>query len=191
MASRQVTDRRSQAGSTLVEFAITVSLFLLLTLAIMEFVLLIFDMSRANEMTRQLSRLAITADPVCDIWGSGCGGSGAATLTCPGGSAIIVDLSAVNTTAPSSPGDRGPTGYRMLELAQAFLPAVQANNILVSYRCSGTGTAFRPRPVPLVTVELQNFSRPFIVGSLLGIGTGFGFPAFEVTRIGEDLYTEG
>lgn len=180
-----------QCGATLVEFAMTVSLFLLLTLAIMEFVLLIFDMSRANEMTRQISRLAITADPVCDIWGGGCGGSGAGTLTCPGGSAVTVDLSQVDTTAPTSPGDRGPTGYRMLDLAQDFLPAVQANNIEVSYNCSNAGTVVRPLPIPIVTVRLQNFSRPFIVGSFLGIGPGFGFPAFEVTRIGEDLYTEG
>jgi len=184
---------RRQCGATIVEFAITVSLFLLLTLAIMEFVLLIFDMSRANEMTRQLSRLAITADPVCDIWGagSGCGGSGAATLTCPSGSAVTVDLSQVDTTAPSTPGDRGPTGYRMLDRALDFLPAVQASNIEVSYTCSNAGSVVRPVPIPLVTVRLQNFSRPFIVGSFLGIGTGFGFPAFEVTRIGEDLYTEG
>jgi len=183
---------RRQYGSTMVEFAMTVSLFLLLTLAIMEFVLLIFDMSRANEMTRQLSRLAITADPVCDIWGagSGCSGSGAATLTCPSGSAVTVDLSQVDTSTPTPP-DRGPTGYRMLELAQDFLPAVQASNIQVSYNCSNAGTVVRPLPIPLVTVRLQNFSRPFIVGSFLGLSTGFGFPAFEVTRIGEDLYTEG
>ena len=178
----------------LIEFAITVILFLLLTLAIMEFVMLVFDMSRANEMTRQLSRVAITADPVCDIWGGGvlpsCGGSGATTLVCPGGSAVIVDLSQVDTSAPTPP-DPGPTGYRMLEYAQQILPAVQANQIQVSYTCSNAGSAFRPLPIPLVTVELQNFSRPFVVGSFLGIGTGFNFPAFEVTRIGEDLYTEG
>ena len=110
---------RYQSGATMVEFALTVSLFLLLVLAIMEFVMLLFDMSRANEMTRQLSRLAITASPVCDIWGTGtgCGGSGATSLSCPGGSAVTVNLSEVNTSAPTSPADRGPTGYRMLQLA--------------------------------------------------------------------------
>ena len=79
----------------------------------------------------------------------------------------------------------------MLQLAQEFLPAVQAAEIQVSYNCSNTGSVIRPRPVPLVTVKLQNFSRPFVVGSFLGLSTSFGFPAFEVTRIGEDLYTEG
>jgi len=184
---------RYQNGATMVEFAMTVSLFLLLVLAIMEFVMLLFDMSRANEMTRQLSRLAITASPVCDIWGTGtgCGGSGATSLSCPGGAAVTVNLSEVDTSAPSPPTSRGPTGYRMLELAQDFLPSVQASQLEVSYACTTAGMTGRPRPIPLVTVRLQNFSRPFVVGEFLGLGVAFNFPAFEVTRIGEDLYTEG
>ncbi len=191
MASKLTTDRRSQSGAVLVEFAITVTLFLLLVLGIMEFVLLLFDMSRANEMTRQISRLAITADPVCDIWGSGCGGSGAGTLVCPGGAPVIVALSDVNTSAPTTVGDPGPTGYRMLQRAQLFLPTVQASQIEVSYSCSDSGNPLRPRPIPLVTVQLQNYTRPFVLGGFLGLSTGFNFPAFEVTRLGEDLYTEG
>jgi hypothetical protein len=178
----------------MVEFAITVLLFLLLTFGLMEFVLLIFDLSRANEMTRQLSRLAITADPVCDIWDAGCSGSGAAGLSCPpgslpGDSAVIVNLSEVDTSAPNQ-NAAAPTGYRMLERAQDFLPAVQASQIQVSYACSTTGSLDRPRPIPLVTVGLQNFTRPFVIGSFLGLEAEFTFPAFEVTRIGEDLYTE-
>lgn len=190
MVNRMGKVRRSQAGAMLIEFALTVSLFLLLVLAIMEFVLLLFDMSRANEMTRQITRLAITADPVCDIWAGSCGGSGAPGLTCPGGSPVIVDLSQVDTSAPSG-SDRGPTGYRMLQSAQQFLPDVQSNQIRVTYSCSDTGNPLRPQPIPLVTVALQNYSRPFVVGSFLGIGASFNMPAFEVTRIGEDLYTEG
>jgi hypothetical protein len=161
----------------MVEFAITVSLFLLLTLAIMEFVLLIFDMSRANEMTRQLSRLAITADPVCDIWESDCSGSGAPGLSCdpsslPGDSAVIVDLGEVDILGPSNSSPLGTTGYRMLNLAQDFLPAVEAENVQVSYYCSNTGSVDRPQPIPLVAVRLENFSRPFIIGSFLGLSTG-------------------
>lgn len=161
------------------------SLFLLLVLGIMEFVILLFDMARANEMTRQISRLAITADPVCNIWGTECG----STLVCPGG-VVTVALSDVNTTAPSG-SDPGPTGYRMLQRAQMFLPDVEASQIGVSYSCSDTGNPLRPRPIPLVTVRLQNYTHPFVIGSFLGLGTGFNFPAFEVTRLGEDLYTEG
>lgn len=187
MANNANGQQRAQQGAVLVEFAVTVSFFMVLTLGIMEFVLLLFDMSRANEMTRQLSRLAITADPVCDVWGAGCDG---ASLSCPGGSAVTVNLSQVDTGTPSG-SSAGSTGYRMLQQARLFLPDVAPSQIEVTYACSGTGNALRPQPIVLVTVRLQNYDRKFLLAGLLGLSNGIGFPAFEVTRLGEDLYTEG
>jgi len=188
-ADRKIRGNR-QSGAVLVEFAVSVSLFLLLTLGVIEILLLVFDLARANEMTRQLSRIAITSDPVCDIWNSDCGGSGSSGLTCPvPGGSVVVNLGEVDTSAQGQ--GAMPTGGRMLERAQIFLPTVQPSQIRVTYACSGSGYADRPRPIPLVSVGLQNFTRPFLLGSFIGLGNGIEFPTFENTRLGEDLYTEG
>jgi len=176
-----------QKGAALVEFALTVSLFLVLVLGIMEFAILMMDMSRANEMTRQLSRIAITSGAVCDIYGGGCPG-GVDELVCPGGSPVVVTLNQVDTNGCTD--ITGPTGCRMMDLAETFLPGVTPSQIQVTYACSGAGFSGRPYPIPLVTVSLQNFNRPFLFGGFLGIDAGINFPDFAVTRAGEDLYTE-
>ncbi|MBL4820617.1 MAG: pilus assembly protein, partial [Gammaproteobacteria bacterium] len=71
MATRIDTIRSKQKGAALVEFAVTVSLFLIVVFGIMEFSILIMNVSRANELTRESSRIAIIGSPVCDIWGGG------------------------------------------------------------------------------------------------------------------------
>jgi hypothetical protein len=185
---RSVRDKRKQQGAAMIEYALTVSLFLLLVLGIMEFTLLMMDMGRANEMTRQLSRIAITADPVCDIFDPGDCPGAVDELVCPGGSPIVVTLDDVDTTGCDFVS--GPTGCRMMDLAETFLPGVAESQIQVTYSCSVMGFVGRPTPVPLVTVSLQNFTRPFLFAGFLGISSGITFPTFDVTRAGEDLYTE-
>lgn len=177
----------------MVEFAISIVLFLLVALGIIEFALLVFDMSRANELTRDLSRLAITADPVCDVFGTR-----SALGACSGGTLTVV----INSTTGNPECQGGPitvslnqvgsnlTATRMLTRAQQLLGDVQGSQIAVVYSCSNSGNPLRPRPVPLVTVRLQNYTRPFLLPGFLGLDTGFDFPPFEVTRLGEDLYTE-
>lgn len=178
---------RGQAGATMVEFAITVSLFLLLVLGLMEFTLLVLDISRANEVTRQLSRTAIVSDPVCDIFDGSCPGA-VSGLACPDGDPVVVSLDQFNTN--NCRADATDTPCRMLNAAQALLPTVQASQVEITYACSGTGFADRPRAIPLVTVALRGLERPFLFAGFLGLDRGIEIPGFAITRTGEDLYTE-
>jgi len=60
-AGNRTEDR--QHGAVMVEFAITLALFMILLLAIFEFVLMIMAFSRANEATRDILRNAIVRVP--------------------------------------------------------------------------------------------------------------------------------
>lgn len=151
-------------------------------------------MARINEMTRQSSRLKITADPVCDFYSGACGGSGESGPSSPCDPAdipVTADLGQVYTSTLLSPGDLESTGYHQFELVPDFLSNAQAGNILELDRRWGTRSKVRVPSEPMVAVELKNLNRPIVAGSFPGLGTGSGFPAIEVTRTGEDLYTEG
>jgi hypothetical protein len=180
------SDRRGpgrQHGATLIEFAVTLGLFFLLILAIFEFVIMVLVISRANEATRDMARLAIVSDPVCNIWGTSC--PGGVPLSCPAGTPITATLAgASNCTANST-----DTACRMLNRAQLHLPNINGSQIEVRYGCSGTSRPNRPEPVPLVTVALRNATHPLAVPTLLGLSPQIGIPAFETTRVAEDINT--
>jgi Flp pilus assembly pilin Flp len=54
---------RKQRGAAMVEFAVTIGLFMVLVIAIFEFVLMVTAFSRANEATRDVLRNAIVRVP--------------------------------------------------------------------------------------------------------------------------------
>lgn len=174
---------KRQHGATMVEFAVTLSLFFLLVLAIFEFVIMVLVISRANEATRDMTRIAITSDPVCNIWGTAC--PGGIPLSCPAGTPITVTLAgASNCTAGST-----DTACRLLNRARAHLPNINGSQIEVRYACSGTSRPNRPEPVPLVTVALEHVTHPLAVPAFLGLSPQITIPAFETTRIAEDINT--
>jgi hypothetical protein len=172
-----------QRGATIVEFAVTLSLFFLLVLAIFEFVIMVLVISRANEATRDMARIAIVSDPVCDIWGTSC--PGGAPLSCPAGTAVTVTLAAANNCLATSTD----TACRMLNRAQLHLPNINGDQIEVRYGCSGTSRSRRPEPVPLVTVALRNVTHALAVPAFLGLNPQLNIPAFETTRVAEDINT--
>lgn len=186
MANRTLIYRRRQGGTSLVEFALTLSLFLLIVIGIIEFSVLVMNLSRANETTRELSRIAIVSDPLCDIYGGGCPGP-ASSLVCPGTNAVRVTLDQVGMNCSSRPNS---TACRMFNVANAFLPGIQPEQIEVSYACSNTGAPERPLAIPLVTVALRNMTHTFMLPGLVGIDAQVAFPDFETSRTGEDLHSE-
>lgn len=172
-----------QHGAAMVEFAVTLSLFFLLVLAIFEFVIMVLVISRANEATRDMARLAIVSDPVCNIWDTSC--PGGAPLSCPAGAPVTVTLAgASNCTAGST-----DTACRLLNRAQAHLPNINGDQIEVRYACSGTSRPNRPEPVPLVTVALRDVMHPLALPAILGLNPQVRIPAFETTRVAEDINT--
>jgi hypothetical protein len=177
---------RSQRGAAVVEFSLTLSLFVLIVFGIIEFSTLMMSVSRANEVTRELARIAIVNDPLCDIFVGGCAG-GTSSMVCPGGAAVQLTLAEAGTDCAADPNS---TGCRMLTRAQAHMPDIEASQIQVTYACSITGTLDRPQVIPLITVGLVNVTYGLMVADLLGLTESeVPVPAFETSRTGEALFT--
>lgn len=174
---------RWQRGATTIEFAFTLGMFFLLVLAIFEFVIMVLVVSRANEATRDMARLAIVSDPVCNIWGTSC--PGGAPLSCPTGAPITVTLAAASNCTATSPD----TACRLLTRARVHLPNINGNQIEVRYACSGASRPNRPEPVPLVTVALRDVMHSLTLPAVLGLQPQISIPAFETTRVAEDINT--
>jgi len=172
-----------QSGATLVEFSVTLAIFFMVILAIFEFVIMVLAISRANEATRDMARIAIVSDPVCNIWGTTC--PGGAPLSCPGGPAIVTTLAGATGCTSTSAG----TACRMLNRAQAHMPDINGSQIEVRYGCSGASLATRPEPVTLVSVALRDLRYTLAVPGVLGLNPQIPIPAFETTRVSEDIST--
>jgi hypothetical protein len=136
----------------MVSFAFVLPLLVALSLAILEFTVIMFDYHRASEATRRGARLATILVPAGDLSGLTAGtpvtcGAGGGALSC-GGAGIQSQASFDAVIA------------RMQEI----LPAISAANVEVSYSLSGIGDASTPGGVlPLVTVSLTNLQYQFIV----------------------------
>jgi len=177
---------RSQHGAAVVEFSLTLSLFVLIVFGIIEFSTLMMNVSRANEVTRELARIAIVNDPLCDIFAGGCAG-GTSSMVCPGGAPVQLTLAEAGTDCAADPNS---TGCRMLTRARAHMPNIEASQIEVTYACSVTGALARPQVIPLITVGLINVTHGLIFPDLLAITDDeVQIPAFETSRTGEALFT--
>jgi hypothetical protein len=177
---------KAQRGAAVVEFSLTLSLFVLIVFAIIEFATLMMNVARANEVTRELTRIAIVNDPVCDIYGGGCAGT-ASSLICPGGPPVQLTLAEAGASCTTGTDS---TGCRMLSRAQAFIPEISAAQIQLTYACSSTGAAERPQVIPLITVGLINVRQGLMVADLLGLNEReVAIPSFETSRTGEAMFT--
>lgn len=174
---------KRQAGAAMVEFAVTVSIFFIVVFAIFEFSLLMMNVARTNEVTRDLARIAIVNDPVCDIFSGGCTGG---VLSCPG-TQISVRLNEVDTSCGSAPKT---TACLLLTAATRQISSIKADQVEVVYACSAAGAENRPQLIPLVTVGLHNVRHSLIFPEILGLQAELTMPVFDTSRLGEDMYTE-
>ena len=155
---------RRQRGAAMVEFALGVTLFLLLVFGGFEFSRMLLEWGRTVEATRAGVRLAVVTTPPsgCDL----------GSLECPGGSVVC------------SPDADSP----LLAAMQRRQPLiVGAENVRLTYACSTTGAAERPTPVRLVRVEVEGLEFEPVVPGLLGIPAAIAIPAFPSTQIGESM----
>lgn len=172
----------------MVEAAIIASLFFLLLLAVFEFGLMLLSWSRTVEMTRDLVRTAVVTAPPCDLYGANggsCPGSGAATLSCPGGAPVSFLLSDVmpgNCVA----GDSQPACILSSRM-HAAQPLALPGNIRFTYACSDAGNVMRPVPIPDVTVSAEGMTYRMVIPGVFGWNAQIPMPSFETTRTGEDL----
>lgn len=161
-----------QRGVALVENALTMAVFLMVVMAIIEFSLLMYVWSRGAEAARSASRFAIVSDAILNL----------DDLDCEEGG---------ETTEISSSCDGNSACDDLMERVNAFLPQAAPENVEVSYRCSGAGFDGRPVDllIPEVMVEINNVAYQLIIPSLLGLPRDWVLPSMTSTRTGEDMET--
>lgn len=162
--------QKRQRGGAMVEFALGISLFLLLVFGVIEFAFAVFQWSRVVDATREGARAAIVNDMACqtlDDLIAECN-----PITCTG-----------NQIAEDSP---------ILAAMNRRKLGVSRDRVSVTYSCSTAGSEDRLIPIPQVTVEIPAWQHTFLMSGLtLGRQDLWTvtLPPFATTRLGEDLYT--
>ncbi len=159
----------AQRGAAMVEFAIVIVVFMLLVMGGLEFGRMIFEWGRTVEATRIGVRTAVVSTPPTECRNK----AGKLDLVCPG--------TATKSCEPDDPSS-------ILEAMQRIQPKLlEADNVELTYACSGAGYELRPTPVPVVTVEVRNLTFTPVVAGLLGIPTSIPIPGFASSQTGESL----
>ncbi len=163
--------KSSQQGVALIESAFTLSIFLIVVIAIIEVSMLMFAWARGAEAARVANRMAVVRAPLIDL----------SALNCNGGSA-----SELSTTC--SGVDQCDEIY---ETAAGFLPQLTKSQLVVSYRCSTAGFSGRPVElfIPEVTVQLVDVPYRMVLPGIVGLPRDWILPDMVSTRTGEALET--
>ena len=193
---------RDDSGTTLVEFAIVMPIFLLLLFGLIDFGRMGFEYVMANKAVQLATRVAVTRPPACPgvatvnargtvpngtvppIFGTNCRAGATicaapATVTCAGSAS---DTTAAEVWASVSP--LMPTGSSVANLRFSYAYTRELGFLGGPY-------------VPMVTVQITNLNFQFITpldalaalaGSAnSGLPGSLPFPALSVTLPAEDL----
>ena len=161
-----------QNGSTLVEMALVLILFLIIVFAVIEFSIAIVRSAQLAEATRDGLRYAITNDPVKEITLLKCATAGTvASEDCD--SESCPDLIA------------GMANIAPLIISQEGMEDFSVN---VRYACPVSGDIDRD-DLYLVTVTVSGAKHYLTVPGILGLGVAINLHAFKSTRLSEDLHT--
>jgi hypothetical protein len=194
--------RRTDCGAAGVEFALIFPLLLLLTFGIIEFGLVMYQMTMLEKATQLGARKAVTWDPVAPILatytasetGIGPGLPLPANLQLE---VVCDNVGCSGTGAITSPGYSSTAFSAVVTEMQRVFPAVKPENVVVTYRHVGLGFVGRPggSVVPAVTVSLRNMQYDFVLldvaVTICSVGTvdinNIIYPSFNATLTGEDL----
>jgi Flp pilus assembly protein TadG len=163
---------RDRHGGAMIEFGVIAGILALVSVAIVDLSLLVFDYARATEATRRATRIAAIAPPIATL-----DNLLTVDIVCSAPTGTV----ACNGAAPVEPA----TFDSIVTAMQAVLTTVGRENVEVAYRASGIGTAEAGGYKPYVTVRLLNLQRPLIFLDTLTGGSGaITFPPFTTTLIG-------
>lgn len=162
---------RADSGEAILSFAILFPILLGLSLAILEFSLVILDYNRASEATRRAARIAAIQAPIGDLQNVAAGditcSANSGTTFCNGGTV----LSAATFDA-------------VVQAMQIVLPAIAPENVQVVYGNSGIGDTESGGIKPFVSVNLINLQRPFMfLHVIAGVPAQITFPSFSTTQM--------
>ncbi|MHA7901442.1 MAG: TadE/TadG family type IV pilus assembly protein [Henriciella sp.] len=190
IAKRAFTDTR---GSVLVEFSVIAALMLLITFSIVEFALVYNKFNSAQKATQAAARVAATRLVLEGI--DDCGGS---TSLPAGTDCADVPGSGSWTVTCTGSGGSGCNANGMAEVllaVQQFYPEATASDISVQFSGTQYGFVGRGKPVPAITVSVQNISYDFVtIGQLLSaldpsatFAQTLNIASAQTTIIGEDI----
>lgn len=165
--------RGDRQGATAIEFAVAFPIVFMLTLALIDFMLLLLDHHRASEAARRAVREATILPPVVQL----------SSLT-PGGSSICAN-SAGSVSCSSGSVQNAEVFADLIAAAQPIFPRLTAENLRVIYQDVGLGDPDLPGGIlPQVSVELQNVEFKFTaLGMLPGLPDKVTLPAFRSSMI--------
>lgn len=167
---------RDQRGSVATEFAMIVPFLVMLTVAIIEFVVFLYDWQIATNATREGVRAALIAPNIASLSSLSTAGT---VVTCEwsGGGA---------TCSPGSVTTNADAIYTGIVTAmQDLVPEITATMVKIDYTFSTTdNVATSDLKTPLVSVRLEGFIHTFVVLDLfVGIPINWELPPFESVRL--------
>ena len=168
---------RDTRGEAIVGFALLMPVLIAVSLAILEFSLVVMDYHRAGEATRAGARHFAISEPVANVSGFGPG----SVLTCTS--------SGTSVTCSGAAAENPAVFNAAVASIQTILPSVTPQNIEVEYRDSGIGDATTPGGIiPVVSVRLINLQRPYTVMTFVpGIPSTITFPTFSTSQMAGGL----
>lgn len=181
-------------GAALVEFSLISALLLLLTFSIIEYGVIQFQFNNAQKATqlgaREAStRLMITGVEDCWVASNEPAGTECASVNNGNGTPIVC-------TGGGS-GSCDSTGMAaVIAIMKNAYPGLEDANIQVTFAPTSLGFVGRGRPVPAITVEVNNLTYDYVaIGGLYSaltggtrtLGTTLGITSAKTTVIGEDI----
>lgn len=160
-------------GGAVLSFALVLPIVLALSLAFIDFSMLLFDYHRANEATRRGARVAALSDPIPDV----------SQLEI--GEEIVCTRSGGQVDCGPAPVLEPAAFEAMLQQMQDILPQISEDNLTVTYVHIGLGSAARPGGIlPLITIRLDNVTFEFrALAAVPGAPRQMTMPDFRTTQI--------
>ncbi len=193
---------REDDGTTLVEMAFVIPIFLLLFFGMIDFGRMTFHYVSMEKAMHMAARLAAVRPPACVGVPATIGRGTSSALpppkfgtSCSAGSGICADPGQISCNGSTA----DPTANEIWTLVNGAFPNDATIANLVFRYDSDTDLGFLGGPyVPVVTVEVQNLEFKFVspLGVLVGLSgatapaglaANDGFAAFSVSMPGEDL----
>jgi len=183
---------KNTEGASLIEFTLIFPLLMVMTFGIVEFGYVLYQHNIAQKATQIGARFAATRAPIVPnlpdcvvatpnntLAGTDCssisGSSGISAAICQNGGGAGCDTTAM---------------ARLLQEMQKVYPQITAANLRVEFAGTGFGYVGRGRPVPAITVSLENLQYDYVVmGKLIpNFGaTTLNLDTAKTTLVAEDL----
>lgn len=184
---------KDERGAVLIEFSVVMVIMLLITFSIVEFALVFNKFNSAQKATQAAARVAATRLVLEGIDDCGTATNQSAGTDCadvPGSTSWSVTCSGGSISGCNSDGFD-----EVVAAAQRFYPEVTAEDIELVFSGTAYGFVGRGKPVPAISVSINNITYDFVtIGQLLNVlspGSTFSetlnIDTAQTTIIGEDI----